>query len=326
MQNKYNNLKILTLIDDIAIYNSLIENLKTYPNLEVLPDITYIEGIIETLEINSNISHLIIYYETFAKSNLTSYEILQFLLNIKKKILDSNISTDIIILLNKENLELQEKLQLIDINKIFITSNITHTFIYNILTNNNTSCFNYINKEDDLINKLVNLDSATLNTYSNTNNFSLNSLNNFFATLTTPFSNLLKNYNRFNNNLNNKFTNVYKFKDLKKEYNRLSQEREKKTENYKNNKNNKNEKNTQIINKNNKNYEIKIGTNEERTTMEIYNKNLNEKIILNEDTEYYSNNLHINNFTNNDLMNLPLSNLIQKYKKIEIILSDKEDI
>ena len=50
-----------------------------------------------------------------------------------------------------------------------------------------------------------------------------------------------------------------------------------------------------------------------------------KKIKLNENTaEYYSNNLSITKDT--QFIDLPISNLIQKYKKIEIILSDKEDI
>ena len=70
-------------------------------------------------------------------------------------------------------------------------------------------------------------------------------------------------------------------------------------------------------------------------------KEYTKKIKLNESsTKYIVNNNNSNNANNsnsniintsqetydNELINLPLSNLINKYKKIEIILSDKEDI
>ena len=128
-------IKILTLIDDHKIYDSIISKLKKYKDLLILPDITYLEGLEETLEVNYDISIIIINYEIFTKNNFNLHEILQFLLNIKKNIKYSNL--DIIILLKENNLEIQEKLQLIDINKIFVISNINSDFLYNILKNNN---------------------------------------------------------------------------------------------------------------------------------------------------------------------------------------------
>ena len=78
--------KLLTLIDDINIYNLIIKDLKKYNDLVILPDITYLEGIEETLEVENNITHIIINYEIFLKNNLNLHEILQLLLNIKKKL------------------------------------------------------------------------------------------------------------------------------------------------------------------------------------------------------------------------------------------------
>ena len=129
-----NTTKILTLIDDHKIYNSIISKLNNYKDLLILPDITYLEGLEETLEVNYDISIIIINYEIFTKNNLNLHEILQFLLNIKKNIKYSNL--DIIILLKENNLEIQEKLQLIDINKIFVISNMNPDFLYNIFKNN----------------------------------------------------------------------------------------------------------------------------------------------------------------------------------------------
>ena len=88
-------IKILTLIDDHKIYDLIISKLKNYKDLLILPDITYLEGLEETLEVNYDISIIIINYEIFTKNNFNLHEILQFLLNIKKNIKYSNL--DIII-------------------------------------------------------------------------------------------------------------------------------------------------------------------------------------------------------------------------------------
>ena len=160
MNNNFNNVitdktsKILTLIDNSNIYNSLITNLTFFNNLIFLPDITYLEGIDETLEVNDDITHIIINYEIFNKSGLTLHETLQFLLNIQKKNTNIRKNIEIIILIPHEDLEVQEKLQLIDINKIFITTDISYLFLYEIITNGNTYSKTYNSSEDELIKAL----------------------------------------------------------------------------------------------------------------------------------------------------------------------------
>lgn len=318
MNNNYNNVitdktsKILTLIDNSNIYNSLITNLTFFNNLIFLPDITYLEGIDETLEVNDDITHIIINYEIFNKSGLTLHETLQFLLNIQKKNTNIRKNIEIIILIPHEDLEVQEKLQLIDINKIFITTDISYLFLYEIITNSNAYSKTYNSSEDELIKSLIALDTKTLskdNTFSANNslitNHSSNSIKhtslnvNYNTNSNNPnnksksSTNTLKNFflielfSNFHNSISNIFqkkskdtdvvTNIYKFKELQKHY--------------------------------------LLKTKEEKT----------KKIKLNENTaEYYSNNLSIT--TDTQFIDLPISNLIQKYKKIEIILSDKEDI
>lgn len=318
MNNNYNNVitdktsKILTLIDNSNIYNSLITNLTFFNNLIFLPDITYLEGIDETLEVNDDITHIIINYEIFNKSGLTLHETLQFLLNIQKKNTNIRKNIEIIILIPHEDLEVQEKLQLIDINKIFITTDISYLFLYEIITNGNTYSKTYNPSEDELIKSLIALDTKTLskdNTFSANNslitNHSYNSIkhrslnvntntnsnnpNNKSKSSTNAQKNfsLIELFSNFHNSISNIFqkkskntdvvTNIYKFKELQKHY--------------------------------------LLKTKEEKT----------KKIKLNENTaEYYSNNLSIT--TDTQFIDLPISNLIQKYKKIEIILSDKEDI
>lgn len=318
MNNNYNNVitdktsKILTLIDNSNIYNSLITNLTFFNNLIFLPDITYLEGINETLEVNDDITHIIINYEIFNKSGLTLHETLQFLLNIQKKNTNIRKNIEIIILIPHEDLEVQEKLQLIDINKIFITTDISYLFLYEIITNGNTYSKTYNSSEDELIKSLIALDAKTLskdNTFSANNslitNHSSNSIkhtslnvnnntnsnnpNNNSKSSTNAQKNfsLIELFSNFHNSISNIFqkkskdtdvvTNIYKFKELQKHY--------------------------------------LLKTKEQKTN----------KIKLNENTaEYYSNNLSIT--TDTQFIDLPISNLIQKYKKIEIILSDKEDI
>lgn len=316
MNNNYNNVitdktsKILTLIDNSNIYNSLITNLTFFNNLIFLPDITYLEGIDETLEVNDDITHIIINYEIFNKSGLTLHETLQFLLNIQKKNTNIRKNIEIIILIPHEDLEVQEKLQLIDINKIFIATDISYLFLYEIITNSNAYSKTYNSSEDELIKSLIALDTKTLskdNTFSANNslitNHSYNSIKHRSLNVNTnsnnpnnkskSSTNTLKNFSlielfsNFHNSISNIFqkkskdtdvvTNIYKFKELQKHY--------------------------------------LLKTKEEKT----------KKIKLNENTaKYYSNNLSIT--TDTQFIDLPISNLIQKYKKIEIILSDKEDI
>ena len=320
MNNNYNNVitdktsKILTLIDNSNIYNSLITNLTFFNNLIFLPDITYLEGIDETLEVNDDITHIIINYEIFNKSGLTLHETLQFLLNIQKKNTNIRKNIEIIILIPHEDLEVQEKLQLIDINKIFITTDISYLFLYEIITNGNTYSKTYNSSEDELIKSLIALDTKTLskdNTFSannsritnhssnsikhtslnvnnNTNSNNPNNKSKSSTNAQKKFS-LIELFSNFHNSISNIFqkksknkninvvTNIYKFKELQKHY--------------------------------------LLKTKEQKTN----------KIKLNENTaEYYSNNLSIT--TETQFIDLPISNLIQKYKKIEIILSDKEDI
>lgn len=314
MNNNYNNVitdktsKILTLIDNSNIYNSLITNLTFFNNLIFLPDITYLEGIDETLEVNDDITHIIINYEIFNKSGLTLHETLQFLLNIQKKNTNIRKNIEIIILIPHEDLEVQEKLQLIDINKIFITTDISYLFLYEIITNDNTYSKTYNSSEDELIKSLIALDTKTL---SKDNTFPANN-----SLITNHSSNSIKhtslnvNNNTNSNNPNNKSkssTNTLKNFSLielfSNFHNSISNIFQKKSKNI----------NVVTFKELQKHYLLK--TKEEKT----------KKIKLNENTaEYYSNNLSIT--TDTQFIDLPISNLIQKYKKIEIILSDKEDI
>ena len=274
---KLNTNKLLTLIDDINIYNLIIKDLKKYNDLIILPDITYLEGLEETLEVENNITHIIINYEIFLKNNLNLHEILQLLLNIKKNERYNNDVLDIIILLQEEDLNIKEKLQLININKIFIINNINSNFLYNILKNNKIPNLQNNFNEDILINNLMNFEKNILNTEHTKNN-----KNNKES---SGFSRLLTSVSKYISCIF-KLQNIYKFNDLKKEYTKKIKLNESSTK--------------YIVNNNNSNNA----------------NNANNINIITTSQETY----------NNELINLPLSNLINKYKKIEIILSDKEDI
>ena len=273
-----NTTKILTLIDDHKIYNSIISKLNNYKDLLILPDITYLEGLEETLEVNYDISIIIINYEIFTKNNLNLHEILQFLLNIKKNIKYSNL--DIIILLKENNLEIQEKLQLIDINKIFVISNMNPDFLYNILKNNNIYNNDYSLNKNIIVNKLINLEKNNMeiiNKYDSKNNPKNISKNSNLIKIISTIPKYISTIFNHNNSKVNTLTNIYKFNDLKKEYNK----------------------------------KLKL------------NENINKYTINNNKNSI---NINTNNNTDYDLINLPISNLIKNYKKIEIILSNKEDI
>ena len=273
-----NTTKILTLIDDHKIYNSIISKLNNYKDLLILPDITYLEGLEETLEVNYDISIIIINYEIFTKNNLNLHEILQFLLNIKKNIKYSNL--DIIILLKENNLEIQEKLQLIDINKIFVISNMNSDFLYNILKNNNIYNNDYSLNKDIIVNKLIHLEKNNMkiiNKYDIKNNPKDISRSSNLMKIISKIPKYISAIFDHNNSKINTLTNIYKFNDLKKEYNK----------------------------------KLKL------------NENINKYTINNNKNSI---NINTNNNTDYDLINLPISNLIKNYKKIEIILSNKEDI
>ena len=272
-----NTTKILTLIDDHKIYNSIISKLNNYKDLLILPDITYLEGLEETLEVNYDISIIIINYEIFTKNNLNLHEILQFLLNIKKNIKYSNL--DIIILLKENNLEIQEKLQLIDINKIFVISNMNPDFLYNIFKNNIYNNDYSLNK-DIIVNKLIHLEKNNMkiiNKYDIKNNHKDISKSSNLMKIISKIPKYISAIFDHNNSKINTLTNIYRFNDLKKEYNK----------------------------------KLKL------------NENINKYTINNNKNSI---NINTNNNTDYDLMNLPISNLIKNYKKIEIILSNKEDI
>ena len=272
-----NTTKILTLIDDHKIYNSIISKLNNYKDLLILPDITYLEGLEETLEVNYDISIIIINYEIFTKNNLNLHEILQFLLNIKKNIKYSNL--DLIILLKENNLEIQEKLQLIDINKIFVISNMNPDFLYNIFKNNIYNNDYSLNK-DIIVNKLIHLEKNNMkiiNKYDIKNNHKDISKSSNLMKIISKIPKHISAIFDHNNSKINTLTNIYRFNDLKKEYNK----------------------------------KLKL------------NENINKYTINNNKNSI---NINTNNNTDYDLINLPISNLIKNYKKIEIILSNKEDI
>lgn len=272
-----NTTKILTLIDDHKIYDSIISKLNNYKDLLILPDITYLEGLEETLEVNYDISIIIINYEIFTKNDLNLHEILQFLLNIKKNMKYSNL--DIIILLKENNLEIQEKLQLIDINKIFVISNMNPDFLYNIFKNNIYNNDYSLNK-DIIVNKLINLEKNNMkiiNKYDIKNNPKDISRSSNLMKIISKIPKYISAIFDHNNSKINTLTNIYKFNDLKKEYNK----------------------------------KLKL------------NENINKYTINNNKNSI---NINTNNNTDYDLINLPISNLIKNYKKIEIILSNKEDI
>lgn len=244
---KLNTNKLLTLIDDINIYNLIIKDLKKYNDLIILPDITYLEGLEETLEVENNITHIIINYEIFLKNNLNLHEILQLLLNIKKNERYNNDVLDIIILLQEEDLNIKEKLQLININKIFIINNINSNFLYNILKNNKIPNLQNNFNEDILINNLMNFEKNILNTEHTKNNKN-NKESSGFSRLLTSVSKYISCIFKQNKSEIIQLQNIYKFNDLKKEYTKKIKLNESSTKYIVNNNNSNNANNANNIN------------------------------------------------------------------------------
>ena len=300
------SITILTMIDNKHIYN-VINNLHIFSKennntFTILPDITYIEGIKECLEVYNNITHLIINYEVFEKSNMNLHEILQFLITIKSdfnsKHLNKSKNLEIIILISNDNLELKEKLQLIDINKIFISSNIDFIFLYNIISNNSIKNLNTTNdiysNEERILNNLVSLEKNNIKTNENS---------------------IKKSNNKFNSNMPNIFTNITKCLSKIINY----------TSNIKTNKLKKVDKKNKDCNINKDSipnlYNFKDIKDEYLKKLKI-NEN-NSKYNLSNSTIKLKSNISNNNIK---LLDLPLSNLMENCQKIEIILSNKEDI
>ena len=286
---KYNNKDINSNSLKLNTNNLIIKDLKKYNDLVILPDITYLEGIEETLEVENNITHIIINYEIFLKNNLNLHEILQLLLNIKKNKKYNNDVLDIIILLQEEDLNIKEKLQLININKIFIIKNINSNFLYNILKNNKIPNLQNNVNEDILINNLMNFEKNILN-IEHTKNNKNDKESSGFSKLLTSVSKYISCIFKQNKSEIIQLQNIYKFNDLKKEYTKKIKLSENSTKYIVSNNSSNNANNT--------------------------NTNTNNSNIITTSQETY----------NNELINLSLSNLISKCKKIEIILSDKEDI
>lgn len=294
------SITILTMIDNKNIYK-LINELNIFSkennsSFTILPDITYIDGIRESLEVYNTITHLIINYEIFEKFNMTLHEILQFLINIKSdfnsKTLNISKHLEIIILIPDDNLEIKEKLQLIDINKIFITSKIDYIFLYNIISN--TFNNNIYTNEEKLLNNLISLENPNIKndeiSIKKINNKFNSTIPNILNNITKCFSKIINyttniktnNFNKINeqniyNDINkNLIPNLYKFKDIKNDY-------IKKTK----------------INENKSKYNLSSSTIKLKSNI---------------------------NYNNLKLLDLPLSNLMENCQKIEIILSNKEDI
>lgn len=294
------SITILTMIDNKHIYN-VINDLHIFSKennntFTILPDITYIEGIKECLKVYNNITHLIINYEVFEKSNMNLHEILQFLITIKSDFNSKNL--EIIILISNDNLELKEKLQLIDINKIFISSNIDFIFLYNIISNNSIKNLNTSNdiysNEEKILNNLISLEKNNIKTNENS---------------------IKKSNNKFNSNMPNIFTNITKCLSKIINY----------TSNIKTNK-------LKKVNKKNKDYNINKNSIPNLYNFKDIKDEYLKKLKINENnSKYHLSNSTIklkSNISNNNikLLDLPLSNLMENCQKIEIILSNKEDI
>lgn len=116
-------MEIITVMDNIEFNNKLKEKCKNNDNILIHPDISYLEGINEILEINNNIELIII------NSMITTKELL---LNTISNIFEKK-KMQIIVFLEKEDLEFRKLLISFGLKYIFLNNQIDLNDLVNII-------------------------------------------------------------------------------------------------------------------------------------------------------------------------------------------------
>ena len=116
-------MEIITVMDNIEFNNKLKEKCKNNDNILIHPDISYLEGINEILEINNNIELIII------NSMITTKELL---LNTISNIFEKK-KIQIIVFLEKEDLEFRKLLISFGLKYIFLNNQIDLNDLVNII-------------------------------------------------------------------------------------------------------------------------------------------------------------------------------------------------
>ena len=319
-------LRIALAINDNKIY----ETLKKQNDIElVCKEILYKEAILELLEENKKIDIIIIYENLLGEISL---------INLLKKIKEINKLIKIIVVLEKENIETEEKIKKLKIKNIYYKNNINYKNIIKIINNisnfkikniqhenksykNNKLNYeknknNIKNKNDSIIennqfNKIKNIKNYI---YENKkNNLIKNKINR------KNLNNKKINNNKLNNNKenNNKLNNKYKFNQI------ISFVINDNLNNKKNNiliaknisKKNK-EKKIAIVNFNEiKNYKLKNNTNKSnKKSYEIKKSEINKKINL------IKINLFLINYLNKNKIKNIFYNIIKSLKLVNDII------
>ena len=216
-------MEIITVMDNIEFNNKLKEKFKHNNNILIHPDISYLDGINEFLEINNNIELIIL------NSMITTKELL---LNTISSIFEKK-KIQIIVFLEKEDLEFRKLLISLGLKHIFLNNQIDLNDLVNIImkdqklreieleeeirilkeklfyadsinnTNSNSVNNNLINKQNGLFNSKI---FKTILTFKNRDIINLNnthSINDNISKYNKSSNNLINNSNLKYNNSNN---------------------------------------------------------------------------------------------------------------------------
>lgn len=140
-------MKILTALNNQALYNNLKINIKNLKKIDLVhKDIIYKEGIIEFIKVNKNIDLLLLNINI--EGDIDKYSLI-------KEILENNKYIEIIVILEKDDLEYRKFLASYNINKVLIEGNFNIEDILFLITNNKEINQKLIEKEIDELRKLV---------------------------------------------------------------------------------------------------------------------------------------------------------------------------
>lgn len=140
-------MKILTALNNEELYNNLKTNIKSLKGYNLVhKDIIYKEGIIEFIKTNKNIDLLLLNINI--EGEIDKYSLI-------KEVLDNNKYIEVIVILEKDDLEFRKFLSSYNMNKVLVEGNFNFDDIILLITNNIEIKQKSIEKEIEELRKLV---------------------------------------------------------------------------------------------------------------------------------------------------------------------------
>ena len=140
-------MKILTALNNEELYNNLKTNIKSLKGYTLAhKDIVYKEGIIEFIKINKNIDFLLLNINI--EGEIDKYSLI-------KEILDNNKYIEIMVVLEKDDLEFRKFLSSYNINKVLVEGSFNIDDLFLLITNNKEIKQKSIEKEIEELRKIV---------------------------------------------------------------------------------------------------------------------------------------------------------------------------